>query len=74
VRVGEEWVSVPPELNGRQKVFVFHDESTFFGNDCHSKSWSNPEAGTNPAKKSRGVSVMVSDFYDSNHGRLKIDL
>jgi len=68
-KVGEQWVAVPPESEGRQKVFIFHD-----GNETFSKSWTNPAAGMSPEKKSRGVSVMVSDFYDSKHGRLKIDL
>ena len=56
--------SLAPEV-----VWVTHDESVFYANDDGGLIWSCTEHPDLP-KKSRGRSVMASDFLCACHGRL----
>lgn len=55
---------ITPEFNGQLRVVVTHDEWTFNANDCRHQQWT--ESGGMPLQsKSRGKSIMVSDFLTS---------
>ncbi|KAG9399842.1 hypothetical protein AC1031_022020 [Aphanomyces cochlioides] len=59
----------PPNLALPEIVWVTHDESVFYANDDGGKLWTHNLHYDLP-KKSRGRSVMVSDFLCPYHGRL----
>ena len=60
--------SPPPERTAKN-IFIFHDESTFNANDDESLQWGRPESHV-IRPKSRGSSIMMSDFIPENGGYL----
>jgi len=63
-------VETPPvDTSAPEVVWVTHDESVFYANDDGGLVWSCKDNPDLP-KKSRGRSVMVSDFLCACHGRL----
>ena len=64
----DDFGSPPPEGTAKN-IFIFHDESTFNANDDESLQWGRPESQV-IRTKSRGSSIMVSDFITENDGYL----
>ena len=62
-------VCPPSDIMHSEIVWVTHDESVFYANDDGGKLWTH-ELHRDLPKKSRGRSVMVSDFLCPCHGRL----
>jgi hypothetical protein len=53
-------------------VWVTHDECTFYSNDGVNVAWLQGHE-TMLRKESPGASIMVSEFFCSCHGRLKLE-
>ncbi|KAF0741541.1 hypothetical protein Ae201684P_017549 [Aphanomyces euteiches] len=70
---GDDMIDLILRLNrfDSEVVWVTHDESVFYANDDSGKLWTH-EVHFDLPKKSRGRSVMVSDFLCPCHGRLYI--
>ncbi|KAH9129561.1 hypothetical protein AeMF1_000377 [Aphanomyces euteiches] len=70
---GDDMIDLTLRLNrfDSEVVWVTHDESVFYANDDGGKLWTH-EVHFDLPKKSRGRSVMVSDFLCPCHGRLYI--
>jgi len=60
---------LPEDTSEPEVVWVTHDESVFYANDDGGHVWSCKEHPDLP-KKSRGRSIMISDFLCPCHGRL----
>jgi len=56
---------------GRQLVVWFHDESTFYANDCRKQCWVHMSEGVVPQPKGEGASLMVADFVSADYGWLR---
>ncbi|KAH9117572.1 hypothetical protein LEN26_012591 [Aphanomyces euteiches] len=64
-----ETVECPENSVLEPVVWLTHDESVFYANDDGGMIWTN-SAHPDLPKKSRGRSIMVSDFLCPCHGRL----
>ncbi|KAI6096038.1 hypothetical protein F5141DRAFT_1191132 [Pisolithus sp. B1] len=51
-------------------VVWFHDESTFYANDCHKVRWEHISEDALPQPKGEGASIMVSHFISPDYGFL----
>ncbi|KAF8221017.1 hypothetical protein L208DRAFT_1536349 [Tricholoma matsutake] len=52
-------------------VVWFHDESTFYANDCRKLRWVHKSETAVPCPKGEGASLMVSDFVSADYGWLR---
>jgi hypothetical protein len=61
-------VQHPANVNEREMVWVFHDESTFYANDGTRLIWQDDQTDLIP--KTNGSSLMVSAFMCPCHGMM----
>jgi len=54
----------------RQVCVWFHDESTFYANDCCKQRWVHQSEMAVPYTKGEGASLMVADFVSADYGWL----
>ncbi|KDQ49169.1 hypothetical protein JAAARDRAFT_143792 [Jaapia argillacea MUCL 33604] len=52
-------------------VIWWHDESTFYANDCRKVYWSHKDEKAVPRAKGEGASLMVADFVSADYGWLR---
>ena len=57
----------PPDKQIAKTVVIFHDESTFQANDDQTTFWGAKDM-TILRPKSKGASIMVSDFIEEHNG------
>lgn len=57
--------------SGHTLVVWFHDESTFYANDCCIVRWVHKGEKPVPHTKGEGASLMVADFISANYGWLQ---
>lgn len=58
-------------LPGHRVVAWFHDESIFYANDRHRKSWYHKDAPIKPYAKGEGASLMIADYVSADFGWLQ---
>jgi hypothetical protein len=61
---------LPAPITGRQVVFWFHDESTFYAHDRRKVRWIHSSETAKPHAKGEGHSLMVADFVSADYGWL----
>lgn len=54
-----------------QLIFITHDESTFYENDCRKTKWVHAGEKATTEKKEEGQSIMPSEFITTEWGWLK---
>jgi hypothetical protein len=68
---GEESDLCPPEVRSKRRVVWYHDESTFYANDCRQVRWVWTGETAKPVPKGEGASLMVADFVSADYGWLR---
>ncbi|KAH9928240.1 hypothetical protein B0H21DRAFT_781210 [Amylocystis lapponica] len=58
----------PPQK--QRTVIWFHNESTFYANDCRKSRWVHTSETAVPEAKGEGTSLMVADFVSADYGWL----
>ncbi|KIK12901.1 hypothetical protein PISMIDRAFT_32293, partial [Pisolithus microcarpus 441] len=51
----------------RYVVVWFHDESTFYANDCHKVRWEHVDEDALPQPKGDGAAIMVAHFVSADY-------
>ena len=59
-----------PLTSERHTVVWFHDESTFYANDCQLSRWVHKDETAKPYATDKGTSQMVADFVSADYGWL----
>ncbi|KAK0495603.1 hypothetical protein EDD18DRAFT_1354058 [Armillaria luteobubalina] len=59
-----------PDSHTRCVVVWFHDESTFYANDCRQKTWEHKNGKARLRAKGDGSSLMIAEFVSADHGFL----
>ncbi|KAG1759608.1 hypothetical protein EDD22DRAFT_782371 [Suillus occidentalis] len=59
-----------PRLHTQHVVLWFHDESTFYDNDCCEVYWVHRNETAKPHPQGEGALLMVADFISAGYGWL----
>ncbi|KDQ10774.1 hypothetical protein BOTBODRAFT_115299 [Botryobasidium botryosum FD-172 SS1] len=57
--------------NESSVILWFHDECTFYANDCRTLRWVHEDEEPVPYPKGEGLSLMVADFASAQYGWLR---